>query len=323
MKKIIKLAAILLISIILLASCSSEKTMDGKTANTKKQMTSTEYSENRGAIKSVSVVEAYAIANQDNATPSARGTSGEYKLSFNETTTIKTSDIISKLDTRIENAKTGAEKAFYNSLKASIQNAPSVEVKAGSYVNFRVDENGIALISSLDITIVIDGKTIEIEKDADDKWIEIDGTFFDNSQLEKMLDAAEDAAEAIEEIFKNLENIKIENKIIDLKTLLNGNEQKFSLEIKEGETLETKIEGTTIFKITDDKKLSTSFDFKYTEYEDDGKTIDEEFNLNASLLLNINNPSIFSDINLELIKNAKVTINGMEVWADAFLDELD
>ena len=318
MKKIIKLAAILLISIILLASCSSEKTMDGKTANTKKQMTSTEYSENRGAIKSVSVVEAYAIANQDNATPSARGTSGEYKLSFNETTTIKTSDIISKLDTRIENAKTGAEKAFYNSLKASIQNAPSVEVKAGSYVNFRVDENGIALISSLDITIVIDGKTIEIEKDADDKWIEIDGTFFDNSQLEKMLDAAEDAAEAIEEIFKYLKNKKI-----DLNTILNVDKQEFSIAIKDGETLEAKIEGTTILKITDDKKLSTSFDFKYTEYEDDGKTIDEEFNLNASLLLNINNPSIFSDINLELIKNAKVTINGMEVWADAFLDELD
>ena len=317
MKKIIKLAAILLISIILLASCSSEKTMDGKTANTKKQMTSTEYSENRGAIKSVSVVEAYAIANQDNATPSARGTSGEYKLSFNETTTIKTSDIISKLDTRIENAKTGAEKAFYNSLKASIQNAPSVEVKAGSYVNFRVDENGIALISSLDITIVIDGKTIEIEKDADDKWIEIDGTFFDNSQLEKMLDAAEDAAEAIEEIFKYLKNKKI-----DLNTILNVDKQEFSIAIKDGETLEAKIEGTTILKITDDKKLSTSFDFKYTEYEDDGKTIDEEFNLNASLLLNIN-PASIGDINLKLIENAKVTINGMEVWADAFLDELD
>ena len=197
-----------------------------------------------------------------------------------------------------------------------------LEIVKGSFVTYKT-QDGIRVVSSLDVTIIIGDKTIEIEKDADEKWIEIDGTFFDNTQLEKMLDAAEDAAEAIEEIFKNLENIKIENKIIDLKTLLNGNEQKFSLEIKEGETLKTKIEGTTIFKITDDKKLSTSFDFKYTEYEDDGKTIDEEFNLNASLLLNINNPSIFSDINLELIKNAKVTINGMEVWADAFLDELD
>ena len=123
---------------------------------------------------------------------------------------------------------------------------------------------------------------------------------------------------AFEEIFKYLKHKKI-----DLNTILNVDKQEFSIAIKDGETLEAKIEGTTILKITDDKKLSTSFDFKYTEYEDDGKTIDEEFNLNASLLLNINNPSIFSDINLELIKNAKVTINGMEVWADAFLDELD
>ena len=65
MKKIIKLASILLISIILLASCSSEKTMDGKTANTKKQMSSAEYTENRKAIQSVSVVEAYAVANPE------------------------------------------------------------------------------------------------------------------------------------------------------------------------------------------------------------------------------------------------------------------
>lgn len=314
MKKIIKLTAILLISIILVASCSSEKTMDGKTANTKKQMSSAEYSENRKAIQSVSMVEAYAVAFQDEATPSNRGLErGEYKLSFKETTITKES-IVSKLNEK-NKAASEAEKAFYNSLIASLNNVPKVEVKAGSYVNFSVDEKGIALISSLDITIVIDGKTIEIEKDADDKWIEIDGTFFDNSQLEKMLDAAEDAAEAIEEFFKNIENIKI-----DLKTLLNGGEQKFSIDIEDGKV--ARIEGTTVFKITDDKKLSTSFDFKYTEYEDDGKTVDEEFNLNASLLLNIN-PSIFSDINLELIENAKVTINGMEVWADAFLDELD
>ena len=132
-----------------------------------------------------------------------------------------------------------------------------------------------------------------------------------------MLDAAEDAAEAIEEIFKYLKNKKI-----DLNTILNVDKQEFSIAIKDGETLEAKIEGTTILKITDDKKLSTSFDFKYTEYEDDGKTIDEEFNLNASLLLNIN-PASIGDINLKLIENAKVTINGMEVWADAFLDELD
>ena len=318
MKKIIKLASILLISIILLASCSSEKTMDGKTANTKKQMSSAEYTENRKAIQSVSVVEAYAVAYQDDATPSARGTSGEYKLSFEKATTITKNSIVSKLNEKIIATSNEAEKAFYNSLIASLNNAPSVEVKAGSYVNFRVDENGIALISSLDITIVIDGKTIEIEKDADDKWIEIDGTFFDNTQLEKMLDAAEDAAEAIKEIFNNISKIGIE-----FSSLTNGKQHSFNLKIKDGESLEAEINGTTTFKKTDDNKLSTSFDFKYTEYEDDGKTVDEEFNAKVSLLLNINNPLSFIDINLKGIADVSVSFNGIEVWADALLDELD
>ena len=323
MKKTLKLTSVLLALLLLIVSCSPEKQMDGKTAETKKQMTETEYSQNREAIRGVSVVEAYAVANSEKAASSSRAmTGGDLTLTFSENTTISSSDIISKLEGKASKATSDTEEAFYTTLSKSIPPSMKLEIVKGSFVNYKT-QDGIRVVSSLDVTIIIGDKTIEIEKDADEKWIEIDGTFFDNTQLEKMLDAAEDAAEAIEEIFKNLENIKIENKIIDLKTLLNGNEQKFSLEIKEGETLETKIEGTTIFKITDDKKLSTSFDFKYTEYEDDGKTIDEEFNLNASLLLNINNPSIFSDINLELIKNAKVTINGMEVWADAFLDELD
>ena len=107
-----------------------------------------------------------------------------------------------------------------------------------------------------------------------------------------------------------------------LNTILNVDKQEFSIAIKDGETLEAKIEGTTILKITDDKKLSTSFDFKYTEYEDDGKTVDEEFNIKASLKLNIKLSEI-GEINLKDIADVSVTINGMEVWADAFLDELD
>ena len=169
----------------------------------------------------------------------------------------------------------------------------------------------------MDISIVIDGKTIEIEKDVDDKWIEIDGTFFDDTELEKMLDAAEDAAEAIEEFFNNLSQIKI-----DFDTLISGDAQSFKIEVKDGTELEAIIEGSTAFKITDDKKLSTSFDFKYTEYEDDGKTVDEEFNIKASLKLNLN-PTVIGEINLKDIADVSVTINGMEVWADAFLDELD
>ena len=321
MKKTLKLTSVLLALLLLIVSCSPEKQMDGKTAETKKQMTETEYSQNREAIRGVSVVEAYAVANSENATPSSRAVAGgAFTLTFSENTNISSSDILSKLEGKASKATSDTEEAFYTTLSKSIPPSMKLEIVNGSFVNYKT-QDGIRVVSSLDVTIIIGDKTIEIEKDADEKWIEIDGTFFDNTQLEKMLDAAEDAAEAIEEIFKNLENIKIENKIIDLKTLLNGNEQKFSLEIKEGETLETKIEGTTIFKITDDKKLSTSFDFKYTEYEDDGKTIDEEFNLNASLLLNIN-PASIGDITLTLIENATVTINGMEVWADSFLDEL-
>ena len=43
MKKTIKLVSILLLVIMVVVSCSPEKTMDGKTAEKKKQMTSTEY----------------------------------------------------------------------------------------------------------------------------------------------------------------------------------------------------------------------------------------------------------------------------------------
>ena len=35
------------------------------------------------------------------------------------------------------------------------------------------------------------------------------------------------------------------------------------------------------------------------------------------------NPMSLVDIKLKDIADVKVTINGMEVWADAFLDELD
>ena len=319
MKKTIKLVSILLLVIMVVVSCSPEKTMDGKTAETKKKMTSTEYSENRGAIQSVSVVEAYAVANQDEATPSNRGLeSGEYKLSFKETTTITKESIVSKLNKKINDPSVEAEKAFYNSLIVSLNNAPDVKVEAGSYVNFRIDEKGIAVVSSLDITIIIDGREIEIEKDADDKWIEIDGTFFDDTELEKMLDAAEDAAEAIEELFNNLNKISI-----DFSTLISGDAQEFSIKIKDGEKLEAGIEGSATFKI-EDKKLSTYFDFKYIEYEDDVEKVDEEFNIKASLKLDLNlTPTAFEHLNLNNIPDISVTINGMEVWADAFLDELD
>ena len=319
MKKTIKLVSILLLAMLVVVSCSPEKTMDGKTAATKKQMTSTEYSQNREAIRSVTVVEAYAVANPELAESATRALSGEQVLRFKEETEVSTSEIIKNLKTLASaEGATEAEEAFYNSLAASLPADFKVSVMSDSFVKYNIDETGVKTITSLDITIKVGDKTIEIEKDVDDKWIEIDGTFFDDTELEKMLDAAEDAAEAIEELFKNLDKIKI-----DLPTLNNGGHKEFSIEIKDGEKLEARIEGSATFKI-EDKKLSTSFDFKYIEYEDDVEKVDEAFNIKASLKLDLNlTPTAFEHLNLNNIPDISVTINGMEVWADAFLDELD
>ena len=316
MKKTIKLVSILLLVMLVVVSCSPEKTMDGKTAATKKQMTSTEYSQNREAIRSVTVVEAYAIANSDAAVSDSRGFSEDGLVyTFDGTEKVSTSEIIAKLEEKATNTSSDEEKAFYASLSASLPKNYEVSVEKNSFVRYKIDANGIKVVSSLDIKIIIDGKTIEIEKDADDKWIEIGGTFFDDTELEKMLDAAEDAAEAIEDFFDNLSKITI-----DFDTLVSGDAQKFKIEVKDGSELEATIEGSTTFKITDDKKLSTSFNFTYIEY-DDGKE-EDKFDISASLKMNLNQMSLV-DIKLKDIADVKVTINGMEVWADAFLDELD
>ena len=316
MKKTIKLVSILLLAMLVVVSCSPEKTMDGKTAATKKQMTSTEYSNNREAIRSVTVVEAYAVANSDAAVSDSRGFSEDGLVyTFDGTEKVSTSEIIAKLEEKATNTSSDAEKKFYASLSASLPKNYEVSVEKNSFVRYKIDANGIKVVSSLDIKIIIDGKTIEIEKDADDKWIEIGGTFFDDTELEKMLDAAEDAAEAIEDFFDNLSKITI-----DFDTLVSGDAQKFKIEVKDGSELEATIEGSTTFKITDDKKLSTSFNFTYIEY-DDGKE-EDKFDISASLKMNLN-PMSLVDIKLKDIADVKVTINGMEVWADAFLDELD
>ena len=96
MKKTLKLTSVLLALLLLIVSCSPEKQMDGKTAETKKQMTETEYSQNREAIRGVSVVEAYAVAYSENAEASFRALEGDFKLTFKDEE-ISSSEIISKL----------------------------------------------------------------------------------------------------------------------------------------------------------------------------------------------------------------------------------
>ena len=323
MKKTIKLVSILLLAMLVVVSCSPEKTMDGKTAATKKQMTSTEYSNNREAIRSVTVVEAYAVANPELAESATRALSGEQVLRFKEETEVSTSKIIKDLKTLASaEGATEAEEAFYNSLIASLNNAPDVKVEAGSYVNFRVDEKGIAVVSSLDITIIIDKKTIEIEKDADDKWIEIDGTFFDDTELEKMLDAAEDAAESIEEFFNNLEI-----NFTGLKEIIEGKAQ----EIKEGDFgKDAKAKGSYSFSF-ENNVFVANFNYEYFEVDEE----DEKIKVGGTISFNFNSPeeafsALFSEDGFEnFIEKSKdtidvkISVNGMEVWADAFLDELD
>ena len=221
MKKTIKLVSILLLAMLVVVSCSPEKTMDGKTAATKKQMTSTEYSNNREAIRSVTVVEAYAVANPELAESATRAHSGEQVLRFKEETEVSTSEIIKNLNSLASaEGTTEAAKAFYTSLADSLPADFKASVKSDSFVKYSIDETGVKTITSLDITIKIGDKTIKIEKDRDDKWIEIDGTFFDDTELEKMLEAAEDAAESIEEFFNNL---KID--LTGLQALIEGKAQ--------------------------------------------------------------------------------------------------
>lgn len=332
MKKVFRIIGIVLtLSLVmgLAISCDANTAPNGKTPETKKSMTSAEYKANSKALESVAVVEAYAIANPEEAISGAKSIAGEYKVVFNGQKTIKTSEIRSQLEAKAAASTSEAEKAFYTALVASLPQNVEVSVEAGSYVEYKVDENRVSHISSLDIEIVLDGKTIEIEKDEDDKWIEIDGTFFDNSELERMLDAADDAADAIEEFFEELGkgsfNINLETLISNKEINVIINNQIIDEDDKE---LEAEIIGTALFKI-ENNKLITSLNFKYTEYDDGVK--EDTLTIEASMTFGLNASSItdISDLDIEkLVKlldgnSVSVKVNGMEVWAEAFIDELD
>ena len=317
MKKTMRIAVLLLLSLLLAVSCSPEKVQDGKSAETKKTMTSEEYRVNKEAIKGLGVVEAYAVVNSGSAVPpETRGlTEDGLKLTFDKKEPISSSSLIAALEEKASAAEKPEEKAFYSSLASSLPKECSLEVEKGSFVIYKTDANGIKVVSSLSIDIIIDGKTIEIEKDEDEKWLEIDGTFFDNTELEKMLDSAEDAVEALEDFFENIGQIKL-----DFGALISGKDPEFTINVKGDEGIEAKIEGSFGFELTNNM-LSLSFDFKYTEL--DGEEVENEFTLVSSILME--KPISITAINLEdsNILDVSVKINGMDVWSDAFLEELD
>ena len=322
MKKAFRIIGIVLaLSLVvgLAISCDPSTVPDGKTAQTKKSMTSAEYKANSKALEGMAVVEAYAMT-QPEGTSGAKGLAKEYKFSVG--TELSTDKIIADLNALAASEKNAGKKAFYTALAASLPSGVNVSVKAESYVRYEIDKNGVSHISSLDIEIMLEGKTIEIEKDEYDKWIEIDGTFFDNSELERMLDAADDAADAIEEFFEKLGEDSVK---IDLETLISGKETKVSVEIKDGDE---EISGTALLKI-DNNKLVTNFNFNYIERDDNGvteKKLAIEVSMKFSLLAPITG---IIDLDIEeLVKlldesSVSVKVNGMDVWADAFIDELD
>lgn len=322
MKKAFRIIGIVLaLSLVagLVISCDPSTVPDGKTAQTKKSMTSAEYKANSKALEGMAVVEAYAMT-QPEGTSGTKGLAKEYKFSVDKE--LSTDAIIANLEALAASEGNANKKAFYTALAASLPQDVEVSVEAGSYVKYRVDENGVSHISSLDIEIMLDGKTIEIEKDEDDKWIEIDGTFFDNSELERMLDAADDAADAIEEFFEKMGKGSVK---IDLETLISGKETKVSVEIKDDDE---EITGTALLKI-DNNKLVTYFNFKYVERDDNGAT-EKELAIEASMTFGLLKPITgIIDLNIEKLVNlldessVSVKVNGTNVWADAFIDELD
>ena len=292
--------------LLMVSSCAGNQTMDGSTKDRKKEMTSSEYSDNRKALEGMAVAEAYVIANKDDAKSNTRSLGqGSYRYSFD-------------IDTKISSDKLKTEllHSSYETLAATLPSGTTLTVMKGSYVNFSLDDKGIILVSSLDLTIVIDGKTIEIEKDEDENWLEIDGTFFDNTQIEEMLERAEDAAEAIEEFFENIGNV------IKFSVLIEGDSQEFNITIEDEGKKEATISGTTAFSL-EDGTLEVLLKAEYTEYEDDGKTIDESFTLDVSLTFNTLASKEFTAINFKNLGSFSVKVDGIEVWKDAFSSALD
>ena len=292
--------------LLMVSSCAGNQTMDGSTKDRKKEMTSSEYSDNRKALEGMAVAEAYVIVNKDNAKSNTRSLGkGSYRYSFESDAEILSDDV-----------KTELLHSSYETLAATLPSGTTLTVMKGSYVNFSLDDKGIILISSVDLTIVIDGKTIEIEKDEDENWLEIDGTFFDNTQIKEMLERAEDAADAIKEIFENI------GTKLSITMLIEGGSQEFNIDIKDEGKKEATISGTTAFSL-EDGTLEVLLKAEYTEYEDDGKTIDESFTLDVFLTFNTLASKEFTAINFKNLGSFSVKVDGIEVWKDAFSSALD
>jgi len=136
MKKAFRIIGIVLaLSLVvgLAISCDPSTVPDGKTAQTKKSMTSAEYKANSKALEGMAVVEAYAMTQPEKAVSSSKSIAGEYKVVFDGKKTIKTSEIRSQLEAKAAAPDASPEKqAFYTALAASLPQDVEVSVEAGS-----------------------------------------------------------------------------------------------------------------------------------------------------------------------------------------------
>lgn len=304
MKKLFSIISISLIALLFVISCSNQTATLGTSPETKKQMSQSEYASNSKAITALSVVEVYGM---DVEKPKSKAITGAEEFRFDTDVTIKTDELKEKTIT-------------VPILKQMVDNLPNnfeVTIKSGSYFTYTISENNIFTYHTIDIKISIDGKTIEIEKDYDDNWIEIDGTFFDSTPLEEMLELADDAADVIEDLFNKFKWTSIEL----------GKENKFDLDILDdnNKKVEANISGSITVSYTD-KDFLMIFDLNCIEY-DDGKE-DGKFSLYAELKFNALLESFGKDTTIEqllekLDDSIIVKVNGKDIWNEAFLQELD
>lgn len=304
MKRLFFIMALAIISICMITSCSNQSPEVGSSPSTKKQMSQSEYASNSKAITALNVVEAYGI---DVDKPNSKAITGAKEFRFDKDVTINTEELKGKSITD-------------PILKQMIDNLPNnfeVTIKSGSYFTYTISESGIFTYHTVDIRITIDGKTIEIEKDYDDKWIEIDGTFFNSTPLDEMLELADDAADVIENLFEKF----------DWQSMIIGGSNAILLEIKDDNELEAKITGS--MKVTDKTgSFGITANLNCIEFEDDGETKEKEFALDISLnfkydISSFNQSTKIEDLIKYLDDSISIKINGKDIWKEAFLAELD
>ena len=305
MKRLFFIMALAIISICMITSCSNQSPEVGSNPSSKKQMSQSEHASNSKAITALSVVEAYGM---DVDKPNSKAITGTKEFRFDKDVTINTTALKQKEIT----------DPLLKQMVNSLPNNFVVTVKAGSYFTYTISESGIFTYHTVDIRITIDGKIIEIEKDYDNKWIEIDGTIFDSKPLDEMLELADDAADVIENLFEKF----------DWQSMIIGGNNAIQLEIRDDDNkLEAKITGS--IKVTDKTgSFGITANLNCTEFEDDGVTKEKEFILDISLnfkydLSSFNQSTKIEDLINYLDDSISIKINGKDIWKEAFLAELD